>query len=128
MDSQVILWDTQTGNLQRRLDQAGGMARPHFSPDGAFLLGGRLTGVTSLLQVETGEVIRRYDGFAQSLSFSSDGKHAVIGLRSGGVELWRIDSTLDELLTWTRNNRYLPELTCEQREYYNVEPLCEMEP
>jgi hypothetical protein len=43
----------------------------------------------------------------------------------GRVELWHLDTTLDELLTWTRNNCYIPEPTCEQRELYQVEPLCE---
>jgi WD40 repeat protein len=127
MDSQVILWDMSTGNLQRRLVQANGMEHPQFSPDGMLLLGGKITGITILLQVETGEVIRRYDDFAESLSFSPDGRHAVVGYRDGGVEMWRIDSTLDELLTWTRNNRYIPELTCEQRELYKIEPRCELE-
>jgi hypothetical protein len=47
------------------------------------------------------------------------------GYRDGTLEMWRIDSTLDELLSWTENNRYVPELTCEQRELYSVEPLCE---
>jgi hypothetical protein len=28
-------------------------------------------------------------------------------------------------LAWTQNNRYIPELTCQQRERYGVEPLCE---
>jgi WD40 repeat protein len=128
MDFQVILWDMSTGNLQRRLVQAGGMEHPQFSPDGTLLMGGKITGVTNLLQVETGEVIRRYGGFAESQSFSPDGRHAVIGHHDGRVELWRIDATLEELLTWTRNNRYIPELTCEQRELYRIEPLCDPEP
>lgn len=57
--------------------------------------------------------------------FTLDGRHAVAGYQDGRVELWRIDATLDDLLTWIRNNRYVPELTCEQRELYRVEPLCD---
>lgn len=101
------------------------MEQPRFSPDETLLLGGNLNEFTSLLQVDTGEVIRRYDGYAESLNFSPDGSHAVIGFLSGAVELWRIDATLDELLTWTQNNRHIPELTCEQRELYRIEPPCE---
>ena len=103
------------------------MMRPQFSPDGQLLLGGTILGNTSLLQVETGEVIRRYPGFGGFPSFTPDGDKVVVGFNSGVVELWRIDTTLDELLSWVRNNRYIPELTCEQRAFYRIEPLCEPE-
>jgi WD40 repeat protein/serine/threonine protein kinase/two-component SAPR family response regulator len=126
-DSQVILWDVQTGNMLRRFsNHAGGVGQVRFSPDETLLLGGGADGTGSLWRVETGEAIRRYGGgYVFSPNFSPDGRHAVVGFRDGTVELWRIDSTIDELLTWTRNNRYIPELTCEQRELYRVEPLCD---
>jgi hypothetical protein len=38
---------------------------------------------------------------------------------------WRIDDTLEELVSWTEANRHLPELTCSQRAQFNIEPLCE---
>jgi WD40 repeat protein len=120
----------QSGNIIHRIsDHAGGVGEVRFSPDETLLLGGGEDGASSLWGVETGEEIRRYgSGFVFSSAFLPDGRHAVVGYRDGRVELWRIDTTLDELLTWTRNNRYIPELTCEQRELYRVEPLCEPEP
>jgi WD40 repeat protein len=129
-DSQIIFWDTQTGNILHRYDNhAGGMTSAlQLSPDETLLFGGSLSGITSLWQVDTGEEIRRYkDGFTISSNFIPDGNHAVVGFHDGTVELWRIDSTLDDLLSWTQNNRYIPDLTCEQRELYRVEPLCEPE-
>ena len=129
-DSQIIFWDTQTGNILRRYDNhAGGMTSAlQLSPDETLLFGGNLNGTLSLWHVETGEEIRRYkDGFITSPIFTPDGNNAVVGFRDGTVELWRIDATLEELLTWTQNNRYITELTCEQRELYRVEPLCEPE-
>jgi WD40 repeat protein len=128
-DSQVILWDMQTGNILHRLkNHAGGVGEVRFSPDETLLLGGGGDGTGSLWRSETGEVIRRYGGgFVFSPDFFPDGRHAVVGHRDGAVELWRIDATLDELLTWTQNNRHIPELTCEQRLLYNIEPLCESE-
>jgi WD40 repeat protein len=128
-DSQIILWDMQTGNILRRFaNHVGGIGQVQLSPDETLLLSGSINGTNSLWRVETGEEIRRYGGgFVVSPHFTPDGRHAVVGYQDGAVELWRIDSTLDELLTWTRNNRYVPELTCEQRELYRVEPLCELE-
>jgi hypothetical protein len=38
---------------------------------------------------------------------------------------WRIDNTLEELVAWTEENRNLQELTCSEREQFNIEPLCE---
>jgi len=32
---------------------------------------------------------------------------------------------LDELIAWTIANRYVPELTCDQRKLYRLEPACE---
>jgi hypothetical protein len=33
--------------------------------------------------------------------------------------------SLDELLDWVAANRYVRELTCDERELYRIEPLCE---
>ncbi len=92
------------------------------------MLGGSGDGTSSLWDVESGEVIRRYgNGFVIKPVFNVDGSQALVGYHDGAVELWRMDTTLDELLDWTKANRYIPELTCEQRSLYGVEPLCEPE-
>lgn len=41
------------------------------------------------------------------------------------VREWRVDATQEDLLAWTEVNRRIGELTCQQREAYHVEPLCE---
>ena len=48
----------------------------------------------------------------------------LVGMYPGSVELWRTNLKLDELLEWVHHNRYIPELTCEQRALYQVELLC----
>jgi len=128
-DSQIFLWDLQTGNILRQFaTHSGGIGKLQLSPDDTLLLGGSVSGTSSIWRVDSGEEIRRYKGgFVTSPHFTPDGGQAVVGYRDGRVELWRIDSTLDELLTWTRNNRYIRELTCQERELYRVEPLCEQE-
>jgi hypothetical protein len=57
-------------------------------------------------------------------AFSPDGHKAIVSLFDGTAELWRIDATLDELLSWIKANRYVPELTCEQKALYRLKPLC----
>jgi WD40 repeat protein/DNA-binding XRE family transcriptional regulator len=126
-DTQAILWDTKTGGIIRRFtNHVGPIGQIDFTPDERLMLGGSGDGTNSLWDVETGEQIRRYgNGFVMKPVFNSDGGQALVGFYDGTVELWRMDTTLDELLEWTQTNRYIPELTCNQRELYRVEPLCE---
>ena len=126
LDSQVTVWDMVNGNILRRFStHGGGIGRVELLPDERLLLVCSPSGATSLWRVDTGEEIRRYGrGFVISPQFTPDGNRAVVGFQDGRVELWRVDSTLDELLTWTRNSRYIPEFPCEQRELYRVGPLC----
>ena len=128
-DTQAILWDTQMGVVLRRFtNHVGPLGQIDFSPDARLMLGGSGDGTASLWNVETGEVLRRYgDGFVMQSIFSADGRQALVGFHDGPVELWRIDTTLNELLAWTKANRYVPELTCSQREFYGVEPQCDPE-
>ncbi|MEQ8675633.1 MAG: TIR domain-containing protein [Aggregatilineales bacterium] len=39
------------------------------------------------------------------------------------AQLWRYD-TLEELIAWTHDNRFIRELTCGERETYRIEPYC----
>lgn len=127
LDSQIILWDVDTGNIIRRLStNTGGISRLEFSPDETFLMSSGYNGTTSLWRLASSEEIRRFGGgLVSSLQFTPDGRHAVVGYQDGGIELWRLDSTLEELISWVRNERYIPDLTCEQREFYRIKPLCD---
>ena len=37
---------------------------------------------------------------------------------------WCIDTTLEKLVSWAEANHSLRELTCSEREQFNIEPLC----
>jgi WD40 repeat protein len=126
-DTQAILWDMESRSVIRRFtDQVGAVGEIEFTPDERLMLGGSADGTNSLWNVETGEVIRRYgNGFVIKPDFNADGSQALVGFHDGAVELWRMDTTLDQLLEWTQANRYIPELTCNQRELYRLEPLCD---
>jgi WD40 repeat protein/serine/threonine protein kinase len=128
-DTQAILWDVATGDIIRRFtNHAGSLGQVTFSPDERQLLGGSDDGTSSLWDIETGDELRRYgNGWVMRFDFTPDGSQALAGYRDGTLEMWRIDSTLGELLSWTENNRYIRDLTCEERALYNVEPLCELE-
>jgi WD40 repeat protein len=126
-DTQAILWSMESGRIIRRFtNHVGPIGQIDFTPDEQLMLGGSGDGATTLWDVETGEVIRRYNkGFVMKSVVNADGSEALVGFHDGAVELWRMDTTLEQLLEWTQANRYIPDLTCEQRELYRIEPLCE---
>jgi hypothetical protein len=42
----------------------------------------------------------------------------------GTVREWQIIPSQEAMLAWIKANRYVPELTCEQRLQYGAQPLC----
>jgi WD40 repeat protein/tRNA A-37 threonylcarbamoyl transferase component Bud32/energy-coupling factor transporter ATP-binding protein EcfA2 len=131
-DSLMILWDLESGTEIRRFPgHSAGLLSIAFSADGRTALSGALDQTLILWDLESGAAIRRFLGhndFAMSVALSPDGRAALsAGFRDQTVRLWRIDASLDELRAWVQANRYVPELTCEQRAQYRVEPLCDAE-
>jgi WD40 repeat protein len=122
-DQTTILWDTATATVLGLYRHSGPVAGVDITLDGRFGIAG--ADDTQLRELTTGEVMRRYEPFMSMSMFAPDNRTVLAGAWLGSIELWRIDQTLDELLAWTHANRYIPDLTCEQRELYRLEPLCE---
>jgi hypothetical protein len=60
------------------------------------------------------------------LALAPDGQSILFGSSDTTITQWRIDNpSLGELKQWVAANRYLPELTCAERETYQIEPLCD---
>jgi WD40 repeat protein len=128
-DNSALLWDVGDGD--RPLRSLTGHSRPvfgaAFSPDGRTALTGSADQTLRLWDVETGQEIRRLTGHTSwvlSVVFTPDGRFALSGAEDDTVRLWRIEDSLDGLIGWGYDNRYVPILTCAQRAAYNVEPLC----
>jgi len=118
-DNTMILWDVASGAILRRFRNCCPIPQVDITSDGRFGIGGN-----NLWDLNTGEAIRSYNASPFTFSFAPDNHTVLMGQYNDRVELWRIDATLNELLAWTRTNRYIPELTCDQRELYRLEPLC----
>lgn len=125
-DTTSILWDVSTAEPLRVFEHTGPVTNVDMRPDGRLAIAGVPNdGGTVLRDLSEGQIIRRYGEFMLNSWFLPDGERMLVGNWTGPIEVWRLDETLDELVLWTQTNRYTPELTCEQRELYRVEPLCE---
>jgi len=84
-DGSLRLWNLE-GQVESRRFETGGtpLAAVAVSPDGRRLLTGDMADEMALWDVQRGEVIRRFAGDAvavspNSIAFSPDGKHALVG-------------------------------------------------
>lgn len=130
-DTSARVWDVESGE---QLHQLIGHNRAVFgaaiSPNGQTALTSSADLTLRLWDVQSGQEIRRLTGHTNwvlSVAFSPDGRFALSGAEDDTVRLWRLEQSLDGLIRWGYANRYVPTLTCAQREAYNVEPLCDAE-
>jgi WD40 repeat protein len=132
VDGSLILWDVETGEVIRRyLGHEQAVWGLDVSPDGRYTISGSDDATVILWDFETGEELRRFSEHTASVLdvvFSPDSQAAFSVSLDGALIQWQIaDLPLDELIEWVHANRYVRELTCDERAQYRVEPLCEIE-
>jgi WD40 repeat protein len=99
-----------------------------FSPDGRLILSGDVEGGLILWEAATGGALRTYhinDYTITGIAFYPDGQRALIGDAGANVYVLDIAPYADDLYTWVAHNRYVPELTCEQRATFLLEEQCD---
>jgi WD40 repeat protein/transcriptional regulator with XRE-family HTH domain len=124
------LLDVETGVIIRRYyGHSANVWSVDISPDDKYILSGANNGEVILWDFSTGEELARLQASTQpvmSAKFSPDGKYAYYITGDGLLVKWKIPiQTLPELITWINENRYVRQLSCEERQRYRVEPLCE---
>jgi WD40 repeat protein len=99
------------------------------SPDGRHVLSSSMDGTLILWDFGTAEELRRLNGHAAivpGVVFSPNGETAFSVSLDGALIEWQIaDLPLEELIDWIYSNRYVRAMTCDEREQYDVEPLCQ---
>jgi WD40 repeat protein len=132
-DGSIILWDVQTGEQVRQYPTDGD-STPHrvaISPDGNSVvatfgpsgIAGEGTKAVIMWDLESGEEIQRFEGhtdWVRGVDFSPDGAQVISSSGDGTVRLWNVVG--GDLLEWIANNRYVRELTDEEREQFRLSP------
>jgi WD40 repeat protein/DNA-binding CsgD family transcriptional regulator len=124
-----LIWDTTTGRVLHHLEGHTGIVYSvQFSPDNRHIVTSSADGTAILWDVATGSVLRRYrhDGGANAI-YVPDGQ-LILTAGSDKLIVWDASPWEEGVLAWVKNNRYIPDFTCEQRELYHIEPLCETNP
>jgi WD40 repeat protein len=136
-DDSLILWDVEEGKELRRFRGDSPPSSIAISANGLAALSGSWDGSLTFWDLKKGEAIRRFGWQEDSLGFggwdspvldvalSPDG--TALSGSADGLTVWRLD-TLEGLITWTRTNRYVRELTCEEKELYDVTGPCTAAP
>ena len=122
-DNRLILWDAVTGAELRRFDgHTGPVNYVSFSPDGRRVISASTDATVRLWDLESGLEIRRFDGHETtvvSALFYPDGERAISASVDGIIRVWNVHS-LEQLVRWTEANRYVRELTCNEKFVYRV--------
>ncbi len=131
VNGEMILWDVVQGlRLRSLIEHTNAVMAVDFHPDGHLAASGSADSSVILWDTVTGDALRRYTAQAKSIlsiAFAPDGKSLFsVGddLPNESVREIRLDISADALLDWVTSNRHVPELTCEQRAQYHIEPLC----
>jgi WD40 repeat protein len=81
-----------------------------------------------LWEWKTGRVLRRLTGHTGGIwdiAFIDNGDSVLTTGGDGNLIKWKIaPQPAEEIVAWTKENRYVRDFTCDERELYRIEPLC----
>jgi WD40 repeat protein len=124
----IIIWDVASGAEVQRLvghsDVVRGLA---FDPAGRLLISGSNDNTARVWDTQTWEELLRLDGHTddvRGVAFSVDGQQALTAGRDGRLGVWNVSLDPAALRDYIARERFLRELTCAEREQYDVQPLC----
>ena len=131
LDRTMRLWDATNGTFIRTfIGHTRAIQDVAFSPAGDQALSVSDDHTMRLWDLASGRELARFTTSGSQLSgvaLDASGTRAITGLQQDGTLLvWQVEA-LDELITSVKASRSIPELSCELRVRYALEPLCPAE-
>ena len=122
--------DLETKEIIQEFGPHGGLrTRVSLSDDDQVLLSSGFNGNLYLWDVETGEEIREFNAnfLVLDIGMDADGSVGISPGPNNSAILWRLDlpSEVQELREWIAENRYVRDLSCEERVTYSIDPQCD---
>lgn len=129
-DNTVLVWDLTDGEEIREFrGHSDRILSVAFNPlDSDHVLSASNDRTLRMWSIETGYEIVRFEGHADRVTdatFTTDGEHIFSVSEDRSVIEWRLPHEIDGRVEWALSNRYVPSLSCFERELFRVEPLCE---
>jgi WD40 repeat protein len=87
-----------------------------------------MDGRLMLWDLDSSQLVRSSEGHGVifDVTMSTDGQTVFFGSSDTTIVQWQLSNpTIAELKDWIEANRYVRPLSCAEREFYQVEPLCE---
>jgi WD40 repeat protein len=128
-DTTAVVWDLERGEQVLRFQQhATSVQTVALHPRRDWVLTGDDKGTLLLWELRSGKVLRRFAGHTGGvwdIAFIENGDFALTTGGDGNLIMWKVaPQAVEELVAWTRENRYVRDFTCDERKLYRVEPLC----
>lgn len=127
-NGRILLWDAATGEIRLQFEtNDAAIWSLQFSNNGLLALSAAADNAVMLWDITSGEIIRKFDlthtAPVLSAAFSPDSQYAVSGSRDMLGVVWRMPSP-QGLIEWVKDNRYIPDLTCDQKLLYRIVQSC----
>lgn len=125
VNRQTSIWDTESGEIVYTLD-AGGIALL-TEDDTMIVTMSYFDGIMKFWDFTTGEEIHRYTVYPPETGFGMwlDNEYRIMTDSGGITTTWHIPTDPIDLEIWIRENRHIPDFTCDQRDLYVIEPPCD---
>ncbi len=124
-DDSVRMWDIATGEeIKQFVGHTGNTFGIAITSDSATVLTTSSDTTVRMWDVATGEESARYEehgDWVQEVVFSPDESFAVSASQDFTLRRWIVRRSADGLIDWARDNRYIRQLSCAERQSYRLE-------
>lgn len=135
-DGTIIVWNIQSeppAAIQLLKGHNSIISSIDASEDGRYAVSGDRDGEIKVWDLESGSEVANlvgHSGAVSKVSFCGSAHLVLSAGREWGqvrwdttVRLWDFELP-EDIIAWTDTNRYVRELTCAERAFYQIEPMC----